>query len=150
MKCVNCGGTEFEKADYEGVFTTPFSYKSEYKDYRKYSVLIARYNHACLKCGLVHQIIDLEDRKDKTIDLLDKAIEDRLHIPLNKTDAYIIGVPVKKLSELTKVPYDLALTFIERLLKAHQGYEVIDDDCNKSIMRPALEEIDGELWILKK
>lgn len=60
MKCLNCGGDDFERVDRDGIFTLPYSYNA-------YDIEVPRYFYACLGCGLVHQVLDLEARQEELL-----------------------------------------------------------------------------------
>ncbi len=152
MKCLNCGGTEFEKAEFEGQFTTPFSYRSKFGwSASEKTVIVPRYFHACLSCGLVHQILDLEVRRKEMKNLIEFAIEDQLTEPNDERDAPVIErVSCKEMSEMTKIPRPLLDELVKEVLEGHKGYSTIQiiDNCDRII--PVLREDDGDRWIVGK
>ncbi len=92
MKCLNCGREDFEKAEHDGQFTTAFSYRSNLEfAHGERTVIVPRYFHACLKCGLVHQILDLDVRRAEMKNHIDYALGDQLTEPNREYTDFLFG-----------------------------------------------------------
>ena len=154
MKCLNCGGTEFEKAAMDGKFTTSFRYEylADFTSYKK-NVIVPRYFHACLKCGLVHQMLDLDARREEMRKLIDYALENRL-TELDREDDRnfrIERISMSEVSECTKIPRPLLDQLVGELLQGHKGYDTRGTIASyQNDLIPVLDESDGELWIMGK
>ncbi len=152
MKCLNCGGEDFEKAEHDGQFTTAFSYRRvvDFTSKEK-TVIVPRYFHACLKCGFVHQMLDLEVRRVEMKNLIDYALEDRLTEPdpEDYRNFRIERINMREVSEFTNIPRPLLDELARELLQGHKGYDTIQlrvGKCKRVI--PVLEEDEGMLWII--
>ncbi len=152
MKCLSCDGTEFEKAEHDGQFTTAFSYRSKLGfSHGERTVIVPRYFHACLKCGLVHQILDLDVRRDEMKNLIDYALQDQLTEIDSEYTNFLIGkISAKEVSEMTNIPQPLFDELARELLQGHKGYDIVQllsiDEYKRLI--PVLEEDEGMLWII--
>lgn len=154
MKCLNCGGEDFEKAEHDGQFTTAFAYSSSFDFVRREkTVIVPRYFHACLKCGLVHQMLDLDVRRDEMKKLINYALEDQLSRPVKDYSDFLIGrISIGEVSEMTNIPRPLFDELVKELLQGHSGYDGFHRLSDSKEMRviPVLEKSEGELWIIGK
>jgi len=142
MKCVNCGGEDFEKAERDGIFTLPYSFK--YTDAE-----VPRYFYACLSCGLVHQVLDLQARKDKIIELVDAVLIDKL-LP-DRNGNYMKRISVKEISQEIEMPYSMLRVLIEETHSHHSGLRrsSFGQSVDPRIV-PTLVEDKGTWWIVGK
>ena len=138
MKCVNCGGTEFEKAARDGIFTL------QYQDRFGSGVEVPRYFYACLDCGFVVQILDLEARENMLEGLVEEIIIDALggnrfgESEENK-------ISLREIQKITKLPLVLLQSILDDYLHMHPGFMSFG-----SRIVAVLKKEDGEMWIVRK
>ena len=137
MKCTNCGGTEFEKADWEGTFSLP------YKDKNDLSIDVLKYFYDCIGCGYVQQVVHVDERKRILKENLDSFIENKF-IPRRERKG-VERIRVIEISSATKIPYDMLVPLLEDLLNLHPAYS----ERAKRVI-PILSEDNGELFVKKK
>ncbi len=137
MKCLNCGETEFEKAEWEGVFTLP------YKDEYGHNVDVPRYNFACIGCGHIHKVLDLNARERILQETIDAHIKKELAPRRDRQG--VDWVSVRKLAGDSQIPYDMMVSLLDGLLKYHSGYSVGGKRIN-----PILSKEKGELLVVRK
>ena len=149
LKCLNCSGTEFEKAEQDGKFTTSFEYRSRHHFSSEKTVVVPRYFHACLGCGLVHQVLDLDARRVEMKNLIDFALKDQLTEPNQDYSDFVIArVSVKEMSEKTNIPKPIFDELLKEMLLDHRGYDTFQSVRSINRVVPVLNE-DGS-WIIGK
>ena len=137
MKCLNCGEMEFEKAEWEGVFTLP------YKDEVGLNVDVPRYNFACIGCGHIHKVLDMNARKRVLQETIDAHIKKEFAPRRDRQGVELVSV--RKLAADSRIPYDMVVPLLEGLLEHHAGYSK-----GGGRITPTLTKEKGELIVVKK